>query len=555
MAPLRLSIRWHLFVLAALILLPQVILGAYVAYGYARDARVATERSAQTLTDVLLQSTDREVVGVTGVLKGLAVAQTLAREDFGAFYQQAASAIAEMPVRGVAVRDRQGNQRVNTNASWGAPLPAPNDVSLSFDRELFASRKPGVSVLHAGRVSRAPLVLVGVPIFTDGQPVYTLSAGLTPDVIARVLDARMIPEGWLCVVLDRDGQVIARSRDQDRYLGARASQEFMSAATGDNGRVESVTLDGVPVSTTFRRSALSGWMVLVSVPRPLLDVPVRALWQSLLALGALGVVTSALAGALYSRVIGGSLLRLSASAARSGLGDPSGPLETSVVEVNDVHRALTDASTELAKRTAHQTFLMAELDHRVKNTLAVIQSLIGRTLKGAKSTEHAAVSLRGRVMALARAHEMLSDARWEPVELGELVRAVTQSDGISVQVDGPPVLLPPKSVVAMAQTIHELAINRARHGELASGGSVGVRWSVEKGTLVWQWREPIKAEKVHVGSGFGSQVIRLCVERQLGGEATFKVERGELVFQATIPLDHSTLGCMAICREVMSPST
>jgi two-component sensor histidine kinase len=155
--------------------------------------------------------------------------------------------------------------------------------------------------------------------------------------------------------------------------------------------------------------------------------------------------------------------------------------------------------TERKLAEERQALLMREVDHRAKNALAVVQSAVRMTPK--TDPEAFAAPVEGRVLALARAHNLLAERRWEGVDLGELLRGelgpfvpagAGGAGGERVLLDGPPVTLAPDAAQAISMAVHELATNATKHGALsvATGRVAIARWiDTGAGMLRLRWRE------------------------------------------------------------------
>jgi two-component sensor histidine kinase len=182
---------------------------------------------------------------------------------------------------------------------------------------------------------------------------------------------------------------------------------------------------------------------------------------------------------------------------------------------------------EISERKAaeqRELLLAREVDHRAKNLLAVVQSIV--QLTPVADGPELKASIIGRIQALARAHSLLSDSRWEGVDLGALVReelAPFAAGEAQLSFDGPDLRLRPAAAQSLALVLHELATNAAKYGALSTGrGSVCVEWrrdTDEAGAfLEIRWVEndgpnPGQPEL----SGFGSKIIHASIVRQLRG--------------------------------------
>jgi PAS domain S-box-containing protein len=185
--------------------------------------------------------------------------------------------------------------------------------------------------------------------------------------------------------------------------------------------------------------------------------------------------------------------------------------------------------TERRRAEERQTLLAREVDHRAKNALAVVQSIIALTRDADPDQFRAAVT--GRIAALARAHTLLARDGWNSAGLRELIEEEVAPYRVGaealdrVTLLGPDVALAPGAAQPLAMALHELATNAAKHGALgAPGGRVAIRWeALPDGGLSLRWSEtrvqPLVAPPAR--RGFGYSVIRNTVERQLGGSCAF----------------------------------
>ena len=185
-----------------------------------------------------------------------------------------------------------------------------------------------------------------------------------------------------------------------------------------------------------------------------------------------------------------------------------------------------------------QQILVGELNHRVKNTLAIVQSLAHQTF--AKEGGSAIASFEGRLQALAAAHNLLTSKNWEAASMAEVVGEALApfcTDGRCIA-EGPTLMLPPSTAVALALATHELATNAAKYGALSNDtGQVSVRWAIEGDTLTFTWREeggPAVAPLSR--TGFGTKLIKRTLAAELRGKAELEFEPGGVVCRVEAPL-------------------
>ncbi len=177
--------------------------------------------------------------------------------------------------------------------------------------------------------------------------------------------------------------------------------------------------------------------------------------------------------------------------------------------------------SERKRGEERQRLLMRELDHRAKNALNVVQSVVHLTR--AETIAEFTAAVRGRVEALARAHALLADNAWSGADLGELLTAELApfrvDDPAAFSLEGPRVAIAPEVVQSVGIVLHELATNAGKYGAFARpGGRVAISWAWRDGDLVLSWREsggPAVREPDR--RGFGTAMVARIVETQLDG--------------------------------------
>ena len=183
--------------------------------------------------------------------------------------------------------------------------------------------------------------------------------------------------------------------------------------------------------------------------------------------------------------------------------------------------------TEAMVAQEQQRLLINELNHRVKNTLATVQSIAAQTARRAESPEDFREKFETRLIALSQTHNALTRGGWESASLRELLsQELKPYASEQLRLDGPDVDLPTRVAVTLGMVFHELATNAAKYGALSSPtGMVRVSWQTVLGAgvppvLVLQWREesgpPVKVPKRR---GFGSRLIEGSVKGDLGGSS------------------------------------
>ena len=185
--------------------------------------------------------------------------------------------------------------------------------------------------------------------------------------------------------------------------------------------------------------------------------------------------------------------------------------------------------------------MMAELDHRVKNTLANIEALVIQTSVSADSLSTFVTGLAARIQSMAKAHSLLSQSRWEGVAINSLLMEELDPyvrKNASFEIVGPDLVLTSKSALALSLAIHELATNAAKYGALSSpNGRVVIHWALtEHGGLDLSWTEsggPAVSTPTH--RGFGSTLIERALAMETDGQATLRYLPGGVVCDVALP--------------------
>lgn len=207
---------------------------------------------------------------------------------------------------------------------------------------------------------------------------------------------------------------------------------------------------------------------------------------------------------------------------------------------------------EYKKAQLQQQLLIRELHHRVKNTLATVQSIMGSTARASSTMEEFQNAFTGRVISLAKTHSLLTEERWQTVPLHDLVclelEPYDDATGKRVKIRGPQVELVPEMAVPIGMAIHEMTTNAVKHGALSEfGGVVEVTWSelTEGGQrklhLEWVERHGPPVEPP-TRKGFGSRLLERVLTAQIHADVTTDYRPEGLHIQVAVPLPEEPIG-------------
>jgi two-component sensor histidine kinase len=543
-SPVAGTVRRRLLLMALSLVLPAVVFMTLLARAQYGESRARYERQLIATTRALVVATDRQIGQGQSILQTLAVSPALYAGDLPTFERQARAA-----VQGggwIVLADNHG-QRVNTRRPVGAPLPTTPLPDYRW-RTIRAGRTSVSNlVLPKEAGETPPFVSIDMPVIVDGK-LYDLAYQQSPSAFSSIFAAQNIPQNWTASIVDRNASLVARSKEGARFLGRKVSGEMRGAmARGNEGVTLSHTLDGTATLSAFVRSPTSGWSFIVGVPRNELS---RANWASvggvtlasllLLAIGA----TVAL---VFSRDISVAVRGLAIDAKAVAAGEEIALPPEQFIEIAEVRTALHDAAAQLRAREAEeqrghqrQQLMINELNHRVKNTLFTVQSLARQSL-GRPADTPGLQAFNERIMALARAHDLLTQSVWEGADLKAILEETLEPYQDRTILAGPSVDLTPNAALALSMVFHELGTNAVKYGALsAPEGAVTVVWHVDPGalhrlTLHWEERggPPVSPPS---RTGFGSRLIAASLKSDLGGDARLDYRPTGLVCVLTLSL-------------------
>jgi len=351
MAPPRRSVHTFLIYLVLACLVPGLIGASLLVFHEYRDGRAAFERNAIQTTRALAQAVDSHLYKAQAVAQSLSTSDAVRRKDFAALYLQAKEFLAVNPLgNSIALSDRTGQQIINLSREFGQPLPRHG--SIEQIRRVLETGQPAISDVFKGAVAQQLLVTVDVPVMLDGEPAYVLTAVLRPSIFNHLLKAQGLPSNWIAGVLDSKGVFVARTHAHEQFIGQNPS-EALSRQIKESmeGTLEAVTPDGIPVLNIYSRSAATGWTVVMSIPREVLEAeyqtPLRILAFGMFAMFALGLGLAWWVG----EKIAFSIRALAVPARALGSGEAIRLPQVHIREANDLACALSNASNLLQQRT------------------------------------------------------------------------------------------------------------------------------------------------------------------------------------------------------------
>lgn len=504
-----LSIRARLVLLVLSLLIPALLLTGTLLWSLEIQAHHTQERQLAATARTLALVVDGRIGEQVAAIQALAVSPRLKQGDWAAFDAQAREALRNSD-GWVSVIGDEGRQFVNTSAPPGARLaPVPRVTGSTWSGPRSGAQ---VSNLVWGPFASDYIVVVMTPVvLRDGRSVH-VNIVTRAASFGSLLARQKLPPRWMAAILDSRQTVVAQSLGGGRYVGNRASPGLRAAlAAQPSGVARGLKIEGTPVVAAFDQLPGYGWTAAVAMPR---DEALGAVRQAML----LGLIVGALllaAAVLFALRIGRQIARpvetVATAASDWVAGRPASfPTHTGLAETDGLSRAFESALAAVKDRDERQKLLMNELNHRVKNTLATVQAVALNTRSGAATVEDFHDALEGRVIAMSRAHELLTQADWHGAPLGELARQTLSAfAGPQLKIEGPELRLGPTDALNLALILYELATNASKHGALSNeAGEVTLKWRRLDGLARICWSEaggpPVSPP---TRKGFGSRLI------------------------------------------------
>jgi len=464
----KLNLHARIGLLVATSLVPLAATGLVASFFLYRTYSQANSERLLTIARTMLNAAESKLDSVQAAGEVLALSANIEAGKLDAFHAEAQSYLSRhLPDSTVVLTDRSGAQQVNTARSYGESLPATvrTEQVRRGHEAVFKYGKSRVSDLYEGPVLKSPRVSVHIPVLRRDAVEYILGVTVAPRMLANVLTDADLPKEWTVAIFDRSGATVARQ--PFRGIGESASPSLLPALEERRDQVlRTTTHEGTIVTTAVAYSPRTGWSVAMGAPQSATEAPFRNAVLAIFAMGAM----SLLVGILASMRLARSLL------------------------ITDRHRDL----------------LINELNHRVKNTLAIVQALVTQTLRHTPAEQNAK-AIEARLFALSRTHNLLTEQHWDRTGIKAIVEAAVRpymTGENSIEWSGPNVSTHSETALMLALMLNELATNATKYGSLGAGGKVRIRWTISGSEVQLVWAEeggpPVQRPD---RQGFGTRFI------------------------------------------------
>src|SRR5258706_460348 len=285
---------------------------------------------------------------------GLPVARDLSTNDSetAAFPKRVPKGTHVLISSCIVLIDRNMQELINTWVPFGTRL-GKAAVSESLVERSLATGKPQVAGLFIGSVTKRLMFSIIVPVQIDGESRYVLGRSQGQHGLARLVAANELPPGWLAVVADAAHRIIARSEQEDAFIGKELPAAQWHRA-GSGGVFEFTDSEAQQSLQAYAWSDLTGWETAVCAPKVLLEAPARALWWTIALTALLAFMLVVALASWLGRIVARSVGHAASAAIALGKGDPP-PL--SGTPVADVHTLMAELRGAAARRQAAEDLL------------------------------------------------------------------------------------------------------------------------------------------------------------------------------------------------------
>ncbi|WP_312858746.1 sensor histidine kinase [Rhizobium sp. G21] len=490
----------------------------------------------------------RVVSGMESVL--LTVASAPAVKDFeidrcNAFLSQTADRLAG--VAAIGLLDKSGTVRCrNAAAGLGISL-----ADRPYFREAMKTGQLVVGDYTKSRIDGKTVLPMAIPLIdAQGLASGVLALSVDLDWLQGLLTQRQFEAGSAITIADRHGVILARYPDPRRFVGTTIPDQYqylVNAAAA--GTIELTSQDGTrrvlayfPVDSIAKGLYVSSGK---SVQTSFYSIE-RAAIFGFLATIVIMAFTLALAWQTSRYAIELPVRRILAALAawRNGESEVRTSMQSGKDEFSEIGSAIDTFMDELTESRRQKQLLEDEMGHRIKNLMAMIQSVASRTFTDQRPRSEALQIFSHRLRSMIDAFTVLGSGVQTAADLRSLVVSAIQPfdnpEKTPFSVAGPVLEVNSKAALSISMALHELCTNAVKYGALSKdGGAVAISWGVraEDNMLVFSWEERGGPEVTPPAkSGFGSLMIQTALASQTNGEVDTQFAPTGLKFRLTAPL-------------------
>lgn len=496
-------------------------------------SRRQMEARAEEGVAAISQTLDRELRSMITNLSVFASSGWIETEEYDRLHARATEALRDTGTYLLAV-DADMQQVLNTRVQWGTPLTPTSDPGSI--REAIGQNNAWVSNVFFGKTARRNVFNVIMPLISGERRVTALILARDAAPLSTIFQDSLPPPGWTYAVLDRENKLVTGQAPPES-----ATIDF-PALCGDPADGLHVERSGeTEYSAASQAIAPWGWRVCVWTSSEQVDFGATQRWRNFTILALVVVVVTILSGAALGQMIGRAIRRAATVGKALDAGGAVPEMHSIVREVDEVLGTLTRAARRRLQHDQDQAILLSETAHRAKNQIAIATALARLSARSAQSVEQFRDDIVARLVALGQSIDIMSKSPSGAMALKDLITAQLEpfgsSQGGRLELEGPAVDVSSATAQPLGLVIHEMATNAAKYGSWSRPeGRIIITWTKSAdGRLVLTWSERDGPEpKPQERTGFGSSLIELMIERQLGGKLAREYPQTGLIATFTL---------------------
>ena len=538
--PVRLSVYVLVLALGMAIVAPAAAFLAYVLDQQSgAQQRQLRERGTQ-LAGEIADRLEQELESMGTMLAVFASSGWLEADELEPMHRRASRALAGTG-RHLIVLDESLDQLINTRVAFGTPLGKTSDRETA--EAVLETGMATISDIFIGGVADAPVFNALRPVsLADGRErvlIMTRNAATLGDLIG----SQKRDDTWSFVVLDGSGDIVTGNFGGSATAPGAAGGEFPPACVREIPGPMPPRSEGDP-ATFLRLLSGTSWRVC-AWSEPGAAVPEGGGWTTVLTAAAAWIGAAVLVAVLLSMTISRSIARTARIGALLGSGREVPYVPSTIAEVDVVRRTLADAGAERVRHDRRLELLLREAAHRARNQIALAVSLVDLSARGVETAAELKKDVKGRLIALGRSVDALTDKAPDTARLENLVAAqlapFVDDGGERLRTDGDGVLISERAAQSLSLVLHELATNASKYGAWTQpDGVVSVQWKLADDALVLDWTEAGVFSEATEHQGFGTTLMQGLVESGLGGRMDRSFGEAGFRCRMVLPRDQIT---------------
>ncbi|HEY0123337.1 MAG TPA: sensor histidine kinase [Rhizobium sp.] len=530
----RASIGAYLIAIALAIALPILAFVALLLFQLENNERDVLKRDAVQDAQALARTIDRQLQDMATTLRLLSSSPELEHDDIATFFYRTETVLRTDSLF-VLLLDKDGQMRLNTR--WPLSRPLGKTGNMAALQSALDSGRIEASDVFVGSNVRRWVYNVTLPL--DHSPAgAALAITQDADELAKLVTTDALAPGWSAAVIDNSGHIVAASGPANHSPGDPFNKDILPKLIASSGVYQDEKI--LPHSLLgYARIPGWSWKAVVWGPIASAQASLMSTWRFLIYGGVTLLLVALIAVYALARQVRTTIQSIADMADRMGRGEIVSPVETSVIEANQVAVALSNASFDRSETEDRLHFVMHELVHRTKNLLALAQAMTRQLARQTDSVDTFQRAVADRLEGLARSIEVLTSEQWSGVSLRRVIDihlATFLQAPQQLDIEGQDFLLKPEAVQNLGLILHELATNSVKYGALsAPEGKIAIKWKDVEGEigpvvqLTWTESGGPRVKPPNV-TGFGTTVTKAHAASAFGGNVEIDFRPAGLVW-------------------------